>query len=78
MFNGDFDAALAAITCKAFVMPGRTDLNFSPEDSEYEVSNMPNAELRVFETYYGHFASSALNAEDVKFQNDAINEILAS
>ena len=39
---------------------------------------MPNAELRVFESIYGYFASSALNADDVKFQNDAITEILAS
>ena len=58
-------------------MPGRTDLYFPVADNEYEVSKMPNAELRVFESIYGHFASSALNADDVKFQNDAIKEILA-
>ena len=78
VFGGDFDKALAAITCKAIVMPGRTDLYFPPEDNEYEVSKMPNAELRIFESIYGHFASSALNADDVKFQNDALNDILAS
>jgi hypothetical protein len=32
----------------------------------------------VFESYYGHFASSALNPADVAFQNEAIREILAS
>ena len=59
-------------------MPGRTDLYFPTEDSEVEVANMPNAELRVFESYYGHFASSSLNPADVAFQNEAIKEILAS
>ena len=78
MFKGDLKKALGAIKAKAFVMPCRMDLYFPPEDSEFEVANMPNAELKVFESYYGHFASSALNPEDVKFQNDAINEILAS
>ena len=78
LYGGDFKKALGAIKAKAFVMPGRTDLYFPPEDSEIEVANMPNAELRVFESYYGHFASSALNPADVAFQNEAIREILAS
>ena len=77
-YNGDLERALGAIKAKAIVMPCRHDLYFPPEDSENEVALMPNAELRVFESYYGHFASSALNPDDVKFQNDAIKEILAS
>ena len=78
IYGGDFKKALGAIKAKAFVMPGRTDLYFPPEDSEIEVAHMPNAELRVFESSYGHFASSALNPADVAFQNEAIKEILAS
>ena len=78
LYGGDFKKALGAIKAKAFVMPGRTDLYFPPEDSEIEVAHMPNAELRVFESSYGHFASSALNPADVAFQNEAIKEILAS
>lgn len=78
LYGGDFRKALGAIKAKAFVMPGRTDLYFPPEDSEIEVAHMPNAELRVFESSYGHFASSALNPADVAFQNEAIKEILAS
>lgn len=78
VFNGDLKKAFGAIKAKAYVMPGRTDLYFPPEDNEIEVSLMPNAELRVFESIYGHFASSALNPDDVKFQNDAIKELLAS
>ena len=34
-------------------MPSRTDLYFPPEDNEYEVSRMPNAELRPFPSIWG-------------------------
>jgi homoserine O-acetyltransferase len=50
LYKGDFDRALGSITAKAIVMPGRTDLYFPPEDSEYEVSKMPNAQLRPIES----------------------------
>ena len=55
VFNGDLDKALAGIKAKAIVMPASTDLYFPPEDSEFEVKHMPNAELRVVETDWGHF-----------------------
>jgi homoserine O-acetyltransferase len=45
VYNGDFKAALGAIKAKAYVMPGQTDLYFPVADSEFEVANMPNAEL---------------------------------
>ena len=45
IYGGDFVKALGAIKAKAYVMPGQTDLYFPPEDSEFEVANMPNAEL---------------------------------
>ena len=60
-FNGDFDAALGAITARAIVMPGGTDLYFRVADSEYEVSCMPNAELRVIDSKLGHVAGSGLD-----------------
>ena len=53
-YNGDFDKALAAITCKALVMPGQTDLYFPPEDNEYEVSKMPSAVCRAFPSIWGY------------------------
>jgi homoserine O-acetyltransferase len=77
-YKGDFDRALGSITAKAIVMPGRTDLYFPPEDSEYEVSKMPNAQLRPIESVWGHFAGGpAANAVDVKFIDGAVREILA-
>ena len=45
LYNGDFKKALGAIKAKAYVMPGQTDLYFPPEDSQFEVANMPNAKF---------------------------------
>jgi homoserine O-acetyltransferase len=77
-FDGDLDAALGAIGAKAIVMPGETDLYFPPEDNEYEVSHMPNAELRPIPSIWGHFAGSGRNPEDVRFIDDALRELLAT
>ncbi|GAB7524541.1 alpha/beta fold hydrolase [Paraburkholderia sp. 2C] len=77
-YMGDFDRALGSITAKAMVMPGRTDLYFPPEDSAYEVSKMPNAQLRPIESVWGHFAGGpAANATDIKFIDRAVRDILA-
>jgi homoserine O-acetyltransferase len=70
---------LGAIKARAIVMPGRTDLYFPPEDSEYEVSKMPNAELRPMPSIWGHFAGGpGLSPADVKFLDEALKELLAS
>ncbi|WP_306031278.1 alpha/beta fold hydrolase [Stappia sp. MMSF_3263] len=79
LYNGDFRAALAAIKAKAFVMPGRTDLYFPPEDSAFEVANMPNAELVPIESIWGHFAGGpGTNPVDVAFLDTKLKELLAS
>jgi homoserine O-acetyltransferase len=76
-FAGDFEAALTGIKARAIVMPSRTDLYFSAEDSAYEVSKMPNAVLRPIESVWGHFAGGpAANPVDVEFIDDALRELL--
>lgn len=78
-YGGDLTKALGAIKAKAFVMPGRTDLYFPPEDSEFEVANMPNAKLIPFESIWGHFAGGpGTSPEDVKFVDGKLKELLAS
>jgi homoserine O-acetyltransferase len=78
-YRGDLDAALGAITAKAIVMPGQTDLYFPPEDSEYEVAKMPNAEMRAMPSIWGHFAGGpGLSPADVGFLDEALKELLAS
>lgn len=59
-------------------MPAEKDLYFPPEDEEYAVSHMKDAELRVIPGVWGHFAGGGLNPDDVKFIDDALKELLAS
>jgi homoserine O-acetyltransferase len=62
-YGGDTKAALAAIRARAIVMPSSTDLYFPPKDSELEVSAMPNAELVIIESDYGHAAGGSLDPD---------------
>jgi len=78
LYGGDYPKALAAIKAKAYVMPGQTDLYFPPEDSQFEVAHMPNAELVTVPSIWGHFAGGpGLNPEDVRFIDGKLKELLA-
>jgi homoserine O-acetyltransferase len=77
-FDGDFAKALAATPAKALVMPCRTDLYFPPEDSEIEVAHLPNAELRVIPSVWGHMAGGGINPDDAVFINAALQDLLDS
>lgn len=77
-FNGNFEEALNAISARSIVMPSRSDLYFPPEDSEYEVAHMPNAELRVLPSIWGHRAGAPGGAsEDIAFVDKAIADLLS-
>ena len=78
LYGGDFDRALGAITAKALVMPCQTDLYFPPEDSQYEVSRMPNAEFRPIPSIWGHMAGGPYNPDDANFIDAALRELLQS
>ncbi|MGY4478296.1 alpha/beta fold hydrolase [Bradyrhizobium sp. USDA 3364] len=79
IYNGDFKAALKAIKAKTYVMPGQTDLYFPPEDSEFEVANMPNAKFVPVPSIWGHFAGGpGTNPVDVAFIDSKLKELLAS
>lgn len=78
-FDGDFVKALGSIEARAYVMPGKTDLYFPPEDSEFEVAHMPNATLIPIPSIWGHFAGGpGTNPVDVTFVDDKLKELLAS
>lgn len=76
-YRGDLAAALGAIQARAIVMPCTQDLYFPPEDSVIEVSHMRRAELRPFESAFGHCAASpgALPAFD-RFLDAAVADLL--
>jgi homoserine O-acetyltransferase len=76
-YGGNFEKALAGIKAKAIIMPASTDLYFPPVDSEYEVKHMPNAELRVQETDWGHFGGDPRGTSpDIVQVDTAIKELL--
>ncbi|KAJ3328376.1 hypothetical protein HDU76_010082 [Blyttiomyces sp. JEL0837] len=80
-FNGDFNAALKAIKCKAMVMPGMTDLYFPPEDSQMEVDAIGkvNAVFVPFESVWGHWAGGpGTNPVDVYFLNEKLGQFFAN
>ncbi len=77
-FEGGYDEALASIEAQAIVMPAEKDLYFPPEDEEYAVARMKNAELRVIPGVWGHFAGGGANPTDVKFIDDALKELLST
>lgn len=58
IYRRDFKGALRSIRARAIVLPCSTDLYFVPEDNAAEVANMQRAELRVFDSPWGHCAGS--------------------
>ena len=58
-------------------MPAEKDLYFPPEDEEYAVGYIRDAELRVIPGVWGHFAGGGLNPEDIQFIDEALKELLS-
>ena len=79
IYDGDLAAALGAIKARAMIMPSRTDLYFTPEDSEIECAQMPNGEYRSIESIWGHRAGNPLdNADDEARIRGAVTELLGA
>jgi homoserine O-acetyltransferase len=77
-FDGDHVKALNSIKAKTIALPAEKDLYFPPEDEEYAVKHMPNAELRVIPGAWGHFAGGGANPVDTTYIDDVLKELLAS
>ncbi|PHH81824.1 hypothetical protein CDD82_7758 [Ophiocordyceps australis] len=78
-FMGDFKSALASIKTKTLVLPGKTDLYFPPEDSEYEVQCMGEGvgKCVVIPSIWGHWAGGpGLSKEDVKWLDAKLKDFL--
>lgn len=58
MYKGDFKRALRSIRAKAIVMPCSTDQYFVPEENALEVAEMGRADLRTFDSPWGHCVAS--------------------
>jgi homoserine O-acetyltransferase/O-succinyltransferase len=75
-YHADLAKALGSITAETIVMPGKTDLYFPPEDNAYEVAQMPNAELRMVPSVWGHYAGGGRDPADIAFIDQALIELL--
>jgi homoserine O-acetyltransferase len=77
-FDGDHVRALNAIKARTISLPAEKDLYFPPEDEEYAVAHMPNAELRIIPGVWGHFAGGGVNPVDTEYIDDVLKDLLAS
>lgn len=79
-FGGDYDRALAAVTCRILLMPGTTDRYFDVRDNADDMPKLINArskELRPIPSDYGHRAGNpAAIPADRAFLKQAIAELL--
>lgn len=76
-FRGDLGRALGAIRARTIVMPCRTDQFFLVADSEREVQSIKDAELRVIESDWGHWAGTAgTDPVDIAFIEQTITDVL--
>ncbi|MDJ0534641.1 MAG: alpha/beta fold hydrolase [Xenococcaceae cyanobacterium MO_207.B15] len=77
-YQGNYEQALGSITAKTLVMPGTTDLYFTPEDCKAEADLIPNAEYLPIPSIWGHRAGNPYqNPKDEMFIREAVKELLA-
>jgi homoserine O-acetyltransferase len=79
IYRGDLAAALGSISARSIILPSRTDLYFTPEDSEIETAMMPNAEFRPIESIWGHRAGNPIfNPADEAVLRKAVDDLIGS
>ncbi|KAI0633243.1 homoserine O-acetyltransferase [Trametes polyzona] len=72
-----FASTLAGIKAKGLIMPCKTDLYFPPEDSENEISLLPNgSKLVVIDSVWGHMAGGGNNPDDDLFIKQHVRSFL--
>jgi len=78
LYEGDLCRALKSITARAILVPCTQDLYFPPEDNEIEVRHIPNADLRPFDSPWGHCVANPGNEpEFAHFLDRCASELLA-
>jgi homoserine O-acetyltransferase/O-succinyltransferase len=58
MYNGNIEQALRAIRAKTMLVPCDTDRYFSAADNEWEARFIPECEVRILDSGFGHCALS--------------------
>jgi len=76
-YNGNIIQALESIKAKTILIPCSHDLYFPPEDNEFEVKHIKNAELRTYNSIWGHCVANPGNDKGFEIALDkAINDLL--
>lgn len=75
-FNGDHEKALRSIKARVMYMPCETDMYFPLESLRYEAKFIPDVELIVIPSLWGHSAGSGANEQDSAFINENIKRFL--
>ena len=61
LYNDSLKKALQSIQARTILMPCTHDLYFPPEDNYFEANFIPNAEVRPYESAWGHCAANPGN-----------------
>jgi homoserine O-acetyltransferase len=76
--GSDLPAALGRIKAKTFVIPFSTDMLYPVKDMAAEQAMIPNSELRVIESIWGHWVMFCLTEEDKQNIDKILAEVLAT
>lgn len=76
--GGNLSEALKRITAKTFVMPLSTDMFFPVADCELECKMIPNSQLRVINTTFGHFGLFGVEPDYHAQIDKHLKELLAT
>jgi homoserine O-acetyltransferase/O-succinyltransferase len=74
--GGDLAAALGRVRAKTFVMPIDEDMIFPVRDCQAEQRLIPNSELRVLNSIWGHFALFGLDPSYIEQLDRHLGELL--
>jgi homoserine O-acetyltransferase/O-succinyltransferase len=74
--DGDLAAALGRVRAKTFVMPIDEDMIFPVRDCQAEQRLIPNSELRVVNSIWGHFALFGLDPSYIEQLDRHLSELL--
>lgn len=78
-YQGDFAMALGHIKARATIIPCTQDLYFTVADNQIEVAAMHRAELRPYDSPWGHCVASPGNDPKFeKFLDGCISELLSA
>lgn len=76
MTGGDLEKALSRIKAKVFVIPIEEDMFFPVRDCAMEQRMIPDSELKIMHSLWGHFALLGVFPEATKFIDDTLKELL--